>query len=413
MKRKSYFLSLSLAVVLLLSSRAEAKHEVSPATYNALQSVERALKSGDYNRAVGIARRALNAAKGGEERALLLRAQAQAYARQGQNSKAAAALSSALATKALSGGERGQMSRDLGQLYLVAGQYSKAVRLLGPQLTRSNSASSDQYIALADAYIKLEQYNNALPMVRKAIANAKQSHPEWDEMLLTLSFKAQDYGAVAAILQDKVRSEPENKAYWQQLAESYQRSGAANQALAVRELAYRSGLMVSSEEIITLVDQYLQQKQPYPAARLLTREMATGRVETSLASQQKLAEAWTQAHEYQRALAVLALIAEKSDKGELYYRMGEILIEQQAWPKAHEMLLKAMEKGGLNNPGNAQILFGVSCYELHFKEQAEEAFVNAHRDEVVRPTAQQWLDFMRAENEQASLSVSGEIGAQK
>lgn len=377
------------------ASQESSGQAISPWAYQQLEKIEKLMGDEAYGEALKKLQKMLPEVDGvAYEKAIVLRTLASVYALQGHYAKAAAALEKSLATDALTDGQKQQALRNLAQLYLGLGQYQQAVKILEPWLAQAKSPSGEDFILLANAYAQLKQYRKALPYVKKAIAHSQKPVESWLQLELALHYELKEYAACAKVLKGLVRYFPNKKDYWRQLASIYQQLEHYPEALAVKELAYRSGFMATNSELMELVNLFLYLDTPFKAARLLEKELAKGRVKGNSKNWELLANAWTQAREYAKAAQALEKAAELNDRGELYYRLGRIYVEQEAWSEAYSALRRALAKGGLKEPGNAYVLFGMSCHELHFKEKAQEAFAKAANYKKTAKIAQQWLNYI-------------------
>jgi tetratricopeptide (TPR) repeat protein len=74
------------------------------------------------------------------------------------------------------------------------------------------------------------------------------------------------------------------------------------------------------------------------------------------------------------------------------------------WPDAVDSVRRAIEKGGLKRPDQANVLLGIALYNLERYEQAIAAFRLASQDTRSRRTASQWITHIGSEqSRQAQL----------
>ncbi len=391
-------------ILVLVASVSNAKSDkstttVSPAVYKQLQRVDALLKKSAYGEALQKLTALVPEVKAGSyEKAVIWRSIASIFSQQGNYKQAAEALKKSLATQALPSDQKVKAQVNLGELYVAAGDYKKAVAILKEGIARANSPSSDQYFKLANAYAQLKQFKNAVPPMQKAINLAKKPPESWYKLLLAMQYEAGDYAGAVTVLRKLIVKFAPNKEYWLQLIAMHQQLNQFKKALAVNELAYREGFVTTPGEIVNLANMLSSQDTPYRAAELIEKEIGTGRLANSSKHWEMVANAWTDAREFDKAIAAYKKASAAHPTGELYYRLGRLYIEQEDWQNAHKSLLNAFQKGGLKDPGNAHVLFGVSCYELHFTDKAERAFNKAQSYKNTRKIGRQWLDFLRSDS---------------
>ena len=372
---------------------------ISPSLYKKLSKAEKLIEKKAYSKAQQIISKALgNTKKGSYEQAITLRTSASIYALQEKYSKAASALSKCLALKALPKKQEQQALLNLGQIYMAMTQYQKAVKALQPWLQSNPRPDAEISILLANAYAQLKQYRKALPYVEQAIKATKKPAESWYQLNLALYVELENYSAAARILQNLVARYPEKKQYWSQLASVYQQLKNYKKAVAIRSLAFKKGLTTTEKEILELVNLYFAIDLPYQAAQLLKTELNSGRVKSNSKNWEMLANAWTQAKEFDYATQALEKASKLNPRGRLYQQLGRIYVEQEKWGLAVKSLNKGLQKGNLKQPGNAHLLLGMSHYEQKNLKLARQAFANARKYKKTRKAARQWLDYMATEN---------------
>ena len=394
-----YFLLLFFLPQLGFAEQDGKQKTVSPTLYKKLLKAEKLIEKKAYSKAEIILTGVLNKVKkGGYEEAVVLRTMASNYAVQEKYSKAANALSKCLALKTLPKKQQQQALLNLGQIYMAEEQYAKAIKTLQPWLKDNSRPDAEVAILLANAYAQLKKYRSALPYVEQAIKMSKKPPEAWYQLNLALHYELENYAAAAVILQKLATQNPNNKQYWSQLASVYQQLKNYKKALSIKSLAYKKGLNTSELEINGLVNLYFLNDLPYQAAQLLKSEMNKGRVKKNAKNWEQLANAWTQAKEFDQAIQALEQASKLNPNGRLYYQLGRIYIEQEEWTQAVSAISKGLQKGNLQRPGDAHLLLGMSYYEQKKLPLAQQAFNNAQKFKNTAKAARKWLDYIASEN---------------
>ncbi|MGR9108465.1 MAG: tetratricopeptide repeat protein [Gammaproteobacteria bacterium] len=388
----------SAFLVVSMVAAQENSATIAPATYKLLQAVDGLIEREAY----GDALRKLNAGlpeadENSLDQAVILRAMASVHTQHGNYREAATALAKALATKALPRDQARAARWNLGELYAASDQFTQAAELLEAALQEIRSPDSRQLFLIANVYAKTKQLKKSAAYLRKAIARQDKPDPAWYQMLLALYYETGNYQQAVDVLQEMIAKFPPNKEYWLQLIGLYQQMEHYKQALAVNELAYREGLLGSADEILKLANLMSHEDAPYRAAELLEKEIASGRLAATAANWEKVADAWTQAREFSRAVAALKKASEFQASGDLNFRLGQIYVEQEKWGEARRELGEALRKGGLKDPGNAHLLLGISNYELHRNTEARESFARARQYSTTRDSGGQWVHYLDSE----------------
>lgn len=369
---------------------------VSPFVYKKLTQVEKQINQKAY-RAAEQALKNLSGKVKGYEKAVVLRSLSSVYALQEKYTLAARLLEQALNLKALPDKQALQARLNLAQLYMVTKRYSKAIKILNPWLAGNKSLDTETHAMLANAYVQLKQYRKALPHIQQAIRQSKKPPESWYQLNLALYYGLNQYQPAARLLEKLLHRHPDKKAYWNQLASVYQQLRQYKKAVSVKYLMYKSRLLNSEKDILDLVNLFIYAGAPYKGGRILQQNFKAGKVRQTAKNWETLANAWQQARESDLALTALNKAAALSGKGQLYLQLAQIYIEKENWPKAISTSQKALQKGGLKNPGQAYVLLGISQYEAGQYQKAIRAFQQAAKFKRQRKTAQQWLGYLNSE----------------
>ena len=377
---------------------AEKSTTISPWLYKQLSKSEKLIGKQSYPQARKKLQKILpELDKNSYEQAITLRSLASVYALENQYQKSAKLLEQALATNALTEQQHQEALLNLGQLYMATEQYQKAVNKLNPWLKQHPETKENQVrILLANAYAQLKQYRKALPYIEHVIKHSKKPKESWLQLNLALYYELENYSAAAGVLRKLVAQYPDKKDYWQQLASIYQQLQQASKALTIKHLAYQKGFIKSETEILQLFNLFLYNKQPYQAANLINKELDRKSVKQTAANWELLANAWTRAREYKKAINALEKASLLHQKGELYLQLGRIHVEQELWQAAITAINQALKKGGLKQTGEAYILLGMSYYETQQLKPAKRAFKKAQKYRKTKKSAGQWLNYIES-----------------
>lgn len=368
---------------------------VSPQTFLALDKAEKLLDQKAYQQAIGVLQARLKAVTNKPlEKALLLRALASAFTARGDYRRAIAYLEQALASDGLSEIQKNQVLRTLGQLYLAENKPRKAMEILKSWLESASETKPDDYLLLAQAYTQLKRYREALRYLNLAISKAPKPKESWIQLRLGLHYQLKDFSAAITDLHQLIRIQPTSKKYWDQLAAMYQLARQPLTAAAVKELEALAELLTSEPEILQGVQLLRAIHAPFIAGSRLEKAIQGGQIQKNHKNLKVLADCWTEAREFDRAIDVLQQAAPLGPSGKLYFRLGQLYVEREQWQKAVSSLRKALEKGRLDKPGQAWLLLGNCYFEVGQLDSARKAFNQALRFEYSRKPARQWLNFL-------------------
>jgi len=324
------------------------------------------------------------------------------YAAQGKYEKSIPYFEKALKADALPNSAHFGLMYSLAQLYAGQEQHQKTVDLMLEYLKFQCDPPPQAYIALAASYASLNQFDNALPYVRKAIEKAGDNAQEsWYQLELAIYFEKKDFASAARLLTGMIAKWPDKLKYWEMLSGAYQEQQKDLEALATLMLAYRDGLLYEvpadqiEKKLLNVIRMNMFNEVPFVAGQMLETEMAKGRIEADEKNLTLLLSAWTQAREFDRAIATIDRLAPLKDDGELYLQKAQLLAEKSDWNGTIAAARQALEKGNLKKPGGAYLLIGIAANEIRDFQQSLDALNEARKyDDSTRRQATDWIKFV-------------------
>ncbi len=285
----------------------------------------------------------------------------------------------------------------IAQLFAAIQRWEDVVASIDRWLLYIETPNPVGFYLAGIAYYQLEDFDAAIVQTKKAVEFAAEPREAWLRLLAALYAQKQDYESTAPILEELVLRYPK-KQYWVQLSLIYDAREDYRRSLAAQQVAYAQGLLTEDKELRRLTRSYLYHDLPYPAAKVLEKGLEEGAIASDVESLELLANSWIAAREYDQALAPLREAAERSQDGKLYVRLGQVHMQREEWSEAAKLLKKAVEKGGLEDPGNAQLLIGISYYNDERVAPARSSFLRARRHDSTRSEADRWITHLERES---------------
>ena len=251
------------------------------------------------------------------------------------------------------------------------------------------------------AYFQLEDFDAAITQTKRAVEFRPEPRESWLRLLAALYAQKEDYENAAPVLEELVLRFPK-KPYWVQLSLIYGAHENYRRSLSVQQVAYAQGLLTEDKELRRLARSYLFHELPYPAAQVLEKALEDGAIARDSEALELLANSWIAAREYERSLDPLRSAAELSEDGNLYVRLGQVHMQREAWNEASALLEKAVEKGGLKDPGNAELLLGIAYYNGAQVARARSSFLRARQHDSTRNAANRWITHLDTEGNAAA-----------
>lgn len=294
----------------------------------------------------------------------------------------------------------------LAQLEMMQGNFDKTISYLErwEVLNKGEVPASNNYLK-AQAMYQQKSFAKAADYIGQAIASIesqdKVAEENWYILQRAVFYELKQPEKVKDVLVKLVKeyNKPE---YWTQLAGMYGELGQEKQQLAVMETAYQQGYITSAGDINNLAQLYYYHGAPFKGALLLEKSMQKGVVEKNLRNMKFLAQSWSLAQEQDKAIPVMIAAADMSDDGNLNAQLGQLYLNMEKWPEAVAAIEKAIEKGGLTNPGTAYLVLGMALYNQEDYVASMHNLGLAEQFENSQRMAKQWKRYVKAEQEQAS-----------
>ena len=288
----------------------------------------------------------------------------------------------------------------VAQLYFLQENWRKGIDTLNTWMSVTDTPSTNAYVLLANGYFQLKDYDKSLSNIQIAIdreeAAGKLPKEQWYNLARFIHFDRDNFRAALDILEILVMYYPK-KQYWVQASHLYGEEKDEARQLAMLEATYEQNLLDRSQDIVLLSQLYLQAEVPFPAARAMEKGLADDIVEKESKNYELAGVAWRQAQEVTKSLPMLEAAASKSEKGELYARLGNVYLDVDKNKEAVEALKRGLDRGGVKRPDQARLALGMAYFNLGDFNAARRAFREARKDERARSYADQWLKYIASE----------------
>ena len=267
----------------------------------------------------------------------------------------------------------------ISSIYLQQENYNKALDAIARLMRIVPTPTAELWVLKGQAHYQAGQYALVIKPIARAIdmykSQGKSPKENWLLMSRHAAYEQGDYKAMSDFIRELIRYYPKDS-YISQLAGAYSQSGDNRKFLVLTEILYEGGYKTDPGTIKNLSQLYLMEDAPYKAAKLLDKEMKSGRMPNDLANKKLLATSWFQARDDDRAIPVLQSAADQSNDAELYIRLGQSYMNVGKWQPAIAALDNAL-KFGVKNKEAAYTMLGLCNLELNQLSAAKNAFASA------------------------------------
>ena len=390
--------------------RVKRAQTMRPAIYKKLDNVRQLSDDKKYEEALNYVKTIQNIPRNSYETAMTWNMVAYVEFNRENYSEAVKAYNQVLATKNLPESLEQTTLYSVAKLYLIQEDYKKSITALNKWFSVVEKPGPEAYILRAQMNYQLENYNKALPDVKKAIAivqqQGKQPRESWLLVERAVYYQNKDFVSMERTLKDLITLYPKSQ-YWIQLGAVYNELGKPEKELSVIETAYEQGLLEKETHIVSFAQAMLSQEVPYKAAQVLIKGIKAGAVEQNGKNLSLLGDALMIAKEYDEAIKVMTQAAGETQAGKDFYKLAQIHTERQEWQHALENVNQALKDENFNKQNEALILKGLVQFNLNDLEAAKATFIQAKAIPDNEKSASQWLGYIEGEQKRRNYMAAG------
>jgi len=283
----------------------------------------------------------------------------------------------------------------LGQLYMGEERFEEAIEAYDRWREISEEEHENVFLGLANSYYNLTKYNEAIPYLIQHMemleAQARPIARNIYGLLNLMYIELEDYTNAERITKQMVVlfDEP---ADWRNLSAIYGYLDNDKLRIETLSLTFAKGYMASESEYINLAQSLAGAEAPFKGAKVLEKGFQDGVVEENEENLQRLVQLYLLSSEYELALVPAMKAAELGETGASYDQLGYIYYMMHDYANSVDSIQKAIERGGLENLGDAQLFLARALVEL---DQFEAATVAARRaQELGESSAGSFINYI-------------------
>ena len=341
------------------ATRADPKASMSSKEQNDLGKATDFVNDGKNDEALPLIEKALSNAKiGPYAQAFAQQLLGRIYWDQEKEDQALAATSKAIELDALPNNAHFGLMYQLAQMQVQTEKYAEALVTLARYEKETGKQSAEQLALKGNIYYRLDKFQEAVDMMKQAIAATEEPNESWNQVLMTSLFELDQYGEAAKIVQAQLAKKPTDIKLIKQLATIYVNDDKYPQAIEVLSKAKSQGLITNAEDYTQLTKLYANAEKPKEAATTLKEGMDKGIVESNFEAYKLLGDVCSQAEDDPCAIDAYSKASAQAKDGNIDYQLGYMLYYAERGPEAKAALERAIQKGGLKQEGETYVLLG-------------------------------------------------------
>ncbi len=300
--------------------------------------------------------------------------------------------------------------KTVSQLYLGAERYQEALRYLRQWMATQEIIGAPDYALLSMIYYSMEDLDNALLNIEKAIGlrteKGELGQENWYSIQRSIYYQRGDYRKVIEVLELLVTHFP-NTRYWREMGGMYAELEDRDMQMYIYDIAHIQGGLETEGQLLALAYMYIGKEAPHRAAKIIQEGMDAGIIEKNEKNMELLGNTIYQSRDVARALPVMEEAAKLASDGDIHSRLANIYLDLEQFENAEKAAREAIRRGGLRRPDIIQMVLGTALFNQQKYDQAITEFRKIRDERTIR-TRDQWIVYVERERDfRRQLAAAG------
>ncbi len=290
-----------------------------------------------------------------------------------------------------------QLRSFYAQILFIEEKYTQVIVVLKQVMAAPDfKESAAIYSLTAAAFYSINNFNDGLPFIVKAIQLSKKPKEAWLQMAFSGFYQQKNLEEALFYTNKLVLNFPNKKDYWQQKTGMHQLIEEYPNAASTKELSFKKGFVVKESGYINLGQLLAGQGNAYKVAEALQAAFDSGQLEQTEKSLRLMQRAWMQAKEMKKAVASLHVLFNRFSEKTDGIRLIKYLVDDEQWQLALNVsdklsLLKLNEK----QRGEILLLKGICHYRVGQIRDAFKALSKAMAINSSSSQAKGWMSYIK------------------
>ena len=258
-----------------------------------------------------------------------------------------------------------QVLYQIAQLQVQEEKYADALTTLDQWEKQTGAQTADELALKANCYYRTDKFQDAVDTMKKAVSMTEKPNDSWTQILMASYFELNQYDQAAAVVQQQMQKDPNNKKLLNQLATIYIQADKPQQALDLMAKAKSQGLITTSDDYMQLAKLQAAADKYKDASATLKEGLDKGVLKPSFDVYKLQGDVCTQGEEDACAIEAYTKASPQAKDGNIDYQLGYLLFYSDRSKDAAEALSRAISKGGLRQEGEAYLLRGDAENDLN------------------------------------------------
>ncbi|WP_421568199.1 tetratricopeptide repeat protein [Stenotrophomonas sp. PD6] len=248
----------------------------------------------------------------------------------------------------------------LAQLQIQDDETAVGLATLDKYFAESKSTKPEELIIKGQALYQLERYQDAIPVLKQAIAGAgADAKDNWRQLLMAAMSEAGQTGEAVAEAEAIAKRNPDDKKAQMNLASMYMQADQMDKAAGIMDTLYKSGKLTDEREYKQLYSIYANtENKEKEVITVINDGLQKGILKPDYQVYLALAQAYYYSDPQQadKAIEAWQKAAPLSKDGETYLNLARVLHAEGRIPEAKTAAQQALAKGVKNQADAKKII---------------------------------------------------------
>ena len=245
----------------------------------------------------------------------------------------------------------------LGQLQIQEDKTAEGLATLDKYFAESKSTKPEELIIKGQALYQLERYQEAIPVLKQAIAGAAEPKDNWNQLLMAALAEAGQTGEAVQAAEALAAKNPNDKKAQLNLANMYMQADQMPKAAAVMDKLRSSGQLTEEREYKQLYSIYANtENKEKDVIAVINEGLQKGILKPDYQVYLALAQSYYYSDQVPQAIDAWQKAAPLSKDGETYLNLARVLHSEGRVPEAKQAAQQALAKGVKNQADAKKII---------------------------------------------------------
>lgn len=234
----------------------------------------------------------------------------------------------------------------LAQLQLQDDQTAEGLATLDKFLAETKSTRPEDLILKGQALYQTERYQEAIPVLKQAIAASPEPKDSWNQLLMASYAEAGQTGEAVKAAEALAAKSPNDKKAQLNLANMYMQADQMDKAAGVMDKLRASGQLTDEKEYKQLYSIYANTDgHEKDVIAVINEGMQKGILKPDYQTYLALAQSYYYSDQLPQAIENWQKAAPMSKDGETYLNLAKVLHQEGRIPEAKQAAQQALAKG--------------------------------------------------------------------